>query len=100
MLNKHKQLNLFGLAMRAGLLVTGEDAVVQEVKKGKVVLVVMAEDCGENTQKKVTDKCHYYNVDVIKQFNAQEMSQAIGKSRKVVAFCDEGFANSFMKLQH
>ncbi|MBS4770174.1 ribosomal L7Ae/L30e/S12e/Gadd45 family protein [Carnobacteriaceae bacterium zg-ZUI240] len=100
MLNSQKQLNLFGLATRAGMLVSGEETVLSEVKKNKAKLVVIANDLSENTKKKMMDKCHYYKVDCIEQFTTIEMSQAIGKKRSILAFTDNGFANSFKKLAH
>lgn len=98
MLNSQKQLNLLGLATRAGLLVSGEETVLAEVKKRRAKLVVLASDLSAGTKKKMTDKCHYYNVTCIEQFTTIEMSQAIGKKRSILAFVDSGFANSFTVL--
>lgn len=92
-----KQLNLFGLATRAGMLLTGESGVLEGVRKGKVHYVVMATDCSIATKKKLVDKCHYYKVPYIEQFTTMEISQAIGKKRSIIGFLDKGFATSFQK---
>lgn len=98
MLNSQKQLNLLGLATRAGLLLSGEETVVTAIQKKQVFLVIVATDCSDNTKKKITDKCHYYNVPYIEQFTTVDISVSIGKKRSIVAFADSGFANSFQKL--
>lgn len=98
MLNKQKQLNLLGLATKAGKLVSGEETVLAEVKKRQVNLVIIATDCSDNTKKKMTDKCHFYKVTCIEQFTTIEISYSIGKKRSIVAFGDSGFASSFQKL--
>lgn len=96
--NMQKQLNLCGLAMRAKLLVSGEETVLDKIRKKQVKLVIVATDCSENTKKKLSDKCFYYKVSYIEMFTMIEISSAIGKKRAVIAFCDDGFANSFQKL--
>lgn len=98
MLNNQKQLNLLGLATRARLLVTGEETVLAEVRKGVATLVIVATDCSESTKKKLADKCRYYNVPYLEHFTTIEISEAIGKKRAICAFVDQGFATSFKKL--
>lgn len=98
MLNKQKQLNLIGLAQRANLLVSGEELVLTKIKNKQAKLVIVAEDCSENTKKKLLDKSKYYGIDCLVLFEAMEISNALGKKRAVIAFVDNGFANSFKKL--
>lgn len=98
MTNNQKQLNLLGLATRARQLASGEGGVLDEVKKNKATLVIVATDCSPATKKKMFDKCQFYKVPCIEQFTTIEISQAIGKKRSIVCFVDGGFANSFQKL--
>ena len=42
--NKEKIHSLLGIAMRAGQLVSGEDATLLDLKKGKLNLVIVADD--------------------------------------------------------
>lgn len=98
MLNRQKQLNLLGLATKAGKLVSGEETVLTDVKKRQVKLVIVATDCSDNTKKKMTDKCKFYKVLCIEQFTTAEISYSIGKKRSIVAFVDHGFASSFQKI--
>lgn len=98
MLNDQKQLNLLGLATKAGKLVSGEETVLSDVKKRQVKLVIVAIDCSDSTKKKMADKCNFYKVPCIQQFTTEQISYSIGKKRSIVAFADSGFANSFQKL--
>ncbi len=56
-------LNFLGLAMRAGKVKTGESVIVNEIKKGNLKLVIVANDASDNTAKLITDKCKSYKVD-------------------------------------
>ena len=87
-MNKQKISNLLGLAQRAGKLISGEEAK----------LVFLANDAASNLTKKVTDKGHYYEVQVSTVFSTLELSTAIGRSRKVVAVVDAGFSKKMRSL--
>ena len=95
----NKFLQLLGLAMRAGKVVSGEDFVIQEIRSGKAQLVILSMDAKKNTEKKISDKCHSYKVPLLRYGTRQELGNAIGKeARVVIAVTDRGFARSFMKL--
>ena len=61
-IEQRKALNLLGLARKAGKLTTGQDLVLAAIRSGKAKVVLMANDCGQSTQKKFTDKCKSYDV--------------------------------------
>ncbi|MBF0781085.1 MULTISPECIES: ribosomal L7Ae/L30e/S12e/Gadd45 family protein [unclassified Granulicatella] len=101
MINEQKQLNLLGLATKAGKLSSGEGKVLDDVRKGKVTLVIIATDCSPATKKKIADKCQHYRVPFIEQFTTMEISFSIGKKRSILGFLDKGFSSSFQQLnQH
>lgn len=89
---RNKKLNLLGLAMRAGKIISGESLVLKEVRMRKASVVILANDASENTKKKISDKCSFYGVPVIDEFSTEEMSRAIGKERVVCALTDAGFS--------
>lgn len=97
-MNRQKALNMLGLAMRAGKLVTGEEMTVKEIKSQKAKLVLVAYDAGKNTQKKIKDKSSFYQVPCLDIFHSDELSQAIGKQRMVVGILDSGFAKRIEEL--
>ena len=97
-MNKEKTLSLLGLAMRAGRLVTGEELTIKDIQKNKSAFVFIAADASDNTRKKITDKCTYYEVPWNDELFEAEISQAIGRKRMIVGVNDQGFAKKFKEL--
>lgn len=97
---KAKQwMSLLGLANRARKIISGEELVIKEIRSGRAKLVLMAEDASENTTKKVTDKCNFYQVPLRTVTDRYSLGQAIGKeARVVVAVVDSGFANKLKQV--
>ena len=58
----NNKVNLLGLCLKSGNLISGTDLVIEQIRAKKVHLVVILNDSAENTIKKVTDKCKFYNV--------------------------------------
>lgn len=92
-------LNIVGLAYRARKCSTGEDTIVKDVQSRRAKLVLIANDVGIQTKKKLTDKCAYYNVTCIEVDDRAILGQAMGKQERVaVAILDAGFANKLESL--
>lgn len=96
--NQQKVLQLLGLAQRANCLVSGEEFVVEAIRKGATKLVFLANDAAANLTKKVTDKSNSYQVEVVTAFSTLELSTAIGKTRKVLAVTDAGFTKKMRSI--
>ena len=96
--NRQKVLQSLGLARRAKKLTTGIDLVIDQVRLGKAYLVFCANDAGQSTKKKITDKCNSYNVTCSLEFTRDELSAAIGSKRSIIAVTDAGFAKKFKQL--
>lgn len=89
-----KLSGLLGMAMRARKLSSG-DSIWNDIRNRKAKLVIVAADASENTRKKFSDKCNYYNIDYDYVDCGLELSIAIGKANCVaVAILDDGFARS------
>lgn len=92
----NKIYNLIGLATRARKIVSGEE-LLDAIRKKKVSLVIVAEDASENTKKRYSDKCSFYEIDLIYVESSIRLNQAIGKSnRMALGITDEGFKKSIM----
>ena len=98
MTNEQKIMNLLGLAMRAGKLVSGEELTLNDIRKQQVKLVFVAADASANTVKKIQDKSSYYKVPCTNQFTTNDLSQAIGRSRMIIGVKDQGFAKKMREL--
>ena len=94
-----KKLQLLGLALRAGRLISGEELTIRSIQKNEAKLVIVASDASENTREKMKNKCQFYNVPISTEFTSDEISQSIGKNRSICAFTDKGIATSYQKLK-
>lgn len=92
------RLNTLGLCARARKIVTGEDLVLESIRKGKAKVVFLAKDAGPNTSKSIRDKSAFYNVEVIDAFTSAELSASVGlQNRMAIAVLDEGFSKILKK---
>jgi len=99
MIMKSNYLNLIGLANRAGKCSTGEETIIKDIKSERAKLVLLANDMGPRTRKKLTDKCKSHNVAYEEADDSETLSHAIGKHKRVaVAILDAGFANKIKSL--
>ena len=97
--NMQKIHSLLGIAMRAGKLVSGEDGTMVDLKKGKLNLVIVAEDASNNTKKLFKDKSSFRHVNCIELSTKSDLGISIGKdSRAVIGIKDIGFANKIIQL--
>lgn len=77
---------LIGLCKAAGGVVTGTDAVLTEVRRGRAKFVLIASDASERTQKQLTDKCNYYHVTYfIGNYTGAAIADMLGKRSCCVA---------------
>ena len=92
----HKAYSMLGLANKAGMLVTGEDAVRYNIRNGKVKLAIVSEDASDNTKKRFTNSAAFYKVPLITWGLKEELGNSIGKSeRSVLGITDENFSKNF-----
>ncbi|QST01625.1 ribosomal L7Ae/L30e/S12e/Gadd45 family protein [Pontibacillus sp. ALD_SL1] len=94
-----KFLNMIGLAFRAGKCTLGEEAIVRDIQRKRACLVLIANDTGINTKKKLEDKCSFYKVPYREVVDRETLSGAIGKSGRVaLAITDRGFATKITSM--
>lgn len=99
MKQKQQILNLLGLAVRARMLISGEEMVVKEVQKNRAKLVIISSDASENAMKKIQDKCNSYNVELHVFGDRSDLGHATGKEARVaLAITDDGFAKKLSAL--
>lgn len=99
--NMEKIHSLLGIAMRSGNLVSGEDATMLDLKKGKLKLIIVAGDASNNTKKLFNDKSSYRKVTCVELSTKSDLGMSIGKdSRAVIGIKDIGFANKIIQLMN
>lgn len=97
--NHTKLCGLIGIATKAGKIVAGTDACLEEIKKGKVSLIMVAEDASDRTKetfKKEAEKCHIAIYEIL---SIEKMSKAIGKVNKaVIGIKENGFSKKMISI--
>lgn len=97
-LMRNKALSLIGLASRARKVSSGEFSVEKAIKSYNAFLVIIAEDASDNTKKKFSDMCSYYETPIIFYSSKDELGHSIGKEyRASLAILDENFATGIME---
>jgi len=93
----NKALQLISLAQRAGRISSGEFQTEEAVKSGNARLVIIAKDASDNTKKKFTNMCTFYEVPIREYSNKDELGHFIGKEfRASLSVNDEGFATKII----
>ena len=91
--SRQKLLSALGLCRKAGKLICGTPLICDALRSAqKPCAVIMASDNSENTQKKLSDKCAFYGVElIVLSLSGDALSGAIGKSGRIsaVAVTDE-----------
>ncbi|MCT4507955.1 MAG: ribosomal L7Ae/L30e/S12e/Gadd45 family protein [Tepidibacter sp.] len=95
----NKILSLLGIVLKSGNLVSGDDTTLSDLKKGKIKLIIIANDASENTKKLFKDKSEYRDVPYIVAFTKEELGRSIGKSsRAVIGIKSEQFAMKIKEI--
>lgn len=90
---------MLGFAKKAGKITSGEGITLENIKNGRVKLVLLASDASPNTSKRIKDKASYRNIQVIEILDRYEIGKAMGiEERVVVGITERGFAESIKKI--
>lgn len=97
--NEKKLLSALGMATRAGTLIFGVPMICEALgshRQGAKYPKIVFEACdsSENTHKRISDRCTYYNVRHIRlEIDGGTLASALGKisSLAAVALTDDNF---------
>ena len=93
MMGKDRVYGMLGLAMRAGKLVSGSDAVTGAIRKGGVELLIITKDISRNSLEKILKNTGDKEIACYSFGTAEELGFALGKpDRTVAAITDKSFA--------
>ena len=88
-------LNLLGLVYKAKKLVLGEEVLKQI---DKVKLLIIASDISIKSKQRFEKKAHYYNIEIIDNYSAEQLSKCLCKKIvKVIGIVDQGFKQALLK---
>ena len=104
MKDEKKLLASLGLCVRAGKVIFGVPQICDAMRKGgrtMPVTVFEASDTSDNTHKRITDKCAYYNIKHIKiTVGGEELAAALGKTAYIAAVAVTDKDMSFMAQKY
>ena len=87
-----------GLAQKAGKLASGDYAVTNALKTGKVKLLLIAKDCAENSKEKLLYLCQLHKVKTLEVLDRTKLGMAVGKGqRTAVAVLNDNFVKMILK---
>ena len=100
-----KLCGLLGIAQKAGKVTAGTNLVTEAIRSGSPkkcpYAVFLASDASENTKKRVTNCCTFYEIPMYRTtLTTAEIGGAIGKSGSisVVGITDSGLSEALSKL--
>ncbi len=97
--NITKLCGIIGLATKAGKIVAGTDACLEDIKKGKTKLVIIAKDASDRTKISFCQATQKYNIKMYELLSIEEISKAIGKVNKaVIGIKDIGFSKKIISI--
>ena len=95
---ENRVVSFLGLCMRAGRIVSGQEACVDLIRQGEAALVLMDASASDNTRKRLTDACRSHNV-ALYEVSAGTLGQSIGKKgRMVIALKPDGMAQKLLSM--
>jgi len=95
---ENRVVSFLGLCMRAGRVISGQEACVDLVRQGEAALVLMDGSASDNTRKRLTDACRSHNAPIY-ELSAGALGQSIGKKgRMVIALKNDGMAQKLLTL--
>lgn len=75
---------MLGISAKAGKVVCGNDATIEDIERHKVKLVIVAEDASEKTKKNMRYVCEKNKIPILEFGNIDEISRTIGKTNKAI----------------
>lgn len=99
MINNKKICGMIGLATKAGKIVAGTEACLQEIEKHNIKLLILATNTSERTKNIFKQQCKQYKVQMCEILTIDEISNSIGRANKaVIGIKDKGFAQAINKI--
>ena len=95
---EYQVISFLGLCMRAGRLVSGQEACVDLIRQGQAALVLVDAGVSDNTRKRLVDASHSHDAPLY-ELSEGALGGSIGKKgRMVVAMKADGMADKLLSL--
>lgn len=95
----NKIYSILGICTKAGKLVCGSDVCIENIKKRKAKLIIVAEDASQNTKEKFEYLAKQNDVLLVYFGEKEFLSKSVGKVDKAIyAILDDGFSKKIVEL--
>lgn len=92
-------LQFLGLVKRSGNLLEGYNKCEDGIKRRIIKLLVLSDDCSENTKDKFISYCNKYEVKLIQGYSKENLGKPIGKDEiNVLGIVDNNMCNKLISL--
>lgn len=90
-----KFLSMLGICRKAGRMAIGATDTLESIKKGKTILIYIASDLSQKTEKELLFAAKDKTIEVIRtRYDMGTLSHAIGIKTGVIAINDQGIAEA------
>ena len=95
---ENQVMNFLGLCMRAGRIISGQEACVDLIRSGECACALMDASASDNTRKRLIDASHSHDAPLY-EVSAGALGHAIGKKgRMVIALKPDGMSDKLLNL--
>ena len=77
-------LGMLGISAKAGKIVCGTDATIEDIERHRVKLVIVAKNASEKTKKNIKYICDKNQTIILEFGDINEISKTIGKDNKAI----------------
>lgn len=90
---------MLGISAKAGKVVCGNDATIEDIERHKVKLVIVAENASDKTKKNMKFLCDKNTIPIFEFGEIDEISKTIGKSNKaIIGIKSKSLSDEIVKL--
>lgn len=92
-------LQFLGLVKRSGKILEGYNKCEDSIKKGKIKLLIISEECSENTKEKFRRYCIDNNINIIECVSGKFLAKSIGREKiNIIGILDSNMSEKLLKL--
>lgn len=77
---KDKFLQFLGIVKKSGNIVEGYNKCEEIIDKKKIFLLIISNNCSNNTREKFTRLCTKNSVQYVETYTSEELGEAVGRT--------------------
>lgn len=94
-----KFIQFLGLVKKSGNIIEGYNKCEEGIKFGKIKLLIITNDCSDNTKSKFTSLCNKNNICVINDYSKNELGEILGREEiSIVGITNPGMGKKLIEI--